>query len=77
MLWPYAVAGLVSWIGVALAGLPPELGLLPLLPAIPHADRSFGLFAEADADVRAYADQLSRSDPPDLVLFYDGGNDVV
>ncbi len=47
-LWPYALAGVASWIGVAAAGLPPELGLLPLLPAIPHADRTFGLFAEAE-----------------------------
>lgn len=47
-LWPYAVAGVASWFGVAAAGLPPELGLLPILPAIPHADRTFGLFAEAE-----------------------------
>ena len=47
-LWPYVLAGLVSYIGVGLAGLPPALGLLPVIPAIPHADRSFGLFAEAE-----------------------------
>ena len=46
--WPYALAGLFCWLGVALAGLPPALGLLPLIPVIPHADRSFGLFAEAE-----------------------------
>lgn len=48
MLWPYIVAGLLSYIGVAAAGLPAALGLLPVIPAIPHADRSFGLFAEAE-----------------------------
>ena len=48
VLWPYMLAGVASWIGVAAAGLPPELGLLPVLPAIPHADRAFGLFAEAE-----------------------------
>ena len=47
-LWPYVIAGVVSYIGVAAAGLPPALGLLPVIPAIPHADRSFGLFAEAE-----------------------------
>ena len=47
-LWPYIVAGGVSFIGVAAAGLPPALGLLPVIPAIPHAERSFGLFAEAE-----------------------------
>jgi NhaA family Na+:H+ antiporter len=30
------------------AGLPGALGLLPIIPAIPHADRAFGLFAEAE-----------------------------
>jgi NhaA family Na+:H+ antiporter len=48
MLWPYVVAGALSYIGVAAAGLPAALGLLPVIPAIPHADRSFGLFAEAE-----------------------------
>ncbi|MDZ4094415.1 MAG: Na+/H+ antiporter NhaA [Paracoccaceae bacterium] len=47
-LWPYGLAGIVSWIGVAAAGLPPALGLLPIIPAIPHSDHAFGLFAEAE-----------------------------
>jgi Na+:H+ antiporter, NhaA family len=47
-LWPYAFAGLVSWVGTLAAGLPGALGLLPVLPAIAHASRSFGLFAEAE-----------------------------
>lgn len=47
-LWPYVLAGIVSYAGVAASGLPPALGLLPVIPAIPHADRAFGLFAEAE-----------------------------
>lgn len=47
-LWPYLLAGALCWIGVAASGLPGALGLLPVIPAIPHADRSFGLFAEAE-----------------------------
>ena len=47
-LWPYVLAGLVSWFGVLAAGLPGALGLLPVVPAIAHADRSFGLFAEVE-----------------------------
>ncbi len=47
-LWPYVLAGAVSWIGVAASGLPPALGFLPVIPAIAHADRAFGLFAEAE-----------------------------
>jgi NhaA family Na+:H+ antiporter len=56
-LWPYALAGLVTWTGVVLAGLPGALGLLPLVPLVPHAERSFGLFAEAEALLH---DPLSR-----------------
>lgn len=48
VIWPYVAAGLVSWAGICAAGLPGALGLLPILPAIAHADRSFGVFAEAE-----------------------------
>ena len=33
-LWPYILAGAFSFVGVAAAGLPPALGLLPVIPAI-------------------------------------------
>ncbi len=46
--WPYAVAGVLSWFGFQNAGLHPVLGLLPIIPAIPHADISFGVFSEDD-----------------------------
>lgn len=48
-LWPYISAGVIGWIGVAASGLPAALGLLPIIPAIAHADRAFGMFAEAEA----------------------------
>ena len=47
-LWPYVLAGVLCWTGVALSGLPATLGLLPMILVIPHADSSFGLFAEAE-----------------------------
>ena len=56
-LWPYLLTGALTWTGVALSGLPPALGLLPLIPIIPHAERSFGLFAEAEAYL---SDPLNR-----------------
>lgn len=46
--WPYVIAGCVSWYAFHRAGLHPALGLLPIVPAIPHADRDFGIFAEAE-----------------------------
>lgn len=60
-LWPYVVAGLLSWIGVAASGLPPVLGLLPVIPAIAHADRSFGLFAEIEESLNDPLNRLSHA----------------
>jgi Na+:H+ antiporter, NhaA family len=47
-LWPYVLAGFISYVGVVAAGLPGALGLLPIIPAIAHANHSFGLFAQAE-----------------------------
>ncbi len=70
-LWPYALAAAVSWVGVTRAGLHPALGLLPIVPAFPHATRAFGLFAEAE---RFLHDPLNRAQralrgPAEIVLF--------
>lgn len=73
MLWPYVLAGLLSWTGVALSGLPPVLGLLPLIPLVPHAERSFGLFAEAEEYLHDPLNRLAhlmvRPLPVVLLLF--------
>ena len=42
--WPYVVAAALSWYGFQQAGIHPALGLLPVIPALPHADTPFGLF---------------------------------
>lgn len=70
-LWPHAVAGFVSWFGVVASGLPPALGLLPIVAVIPHADRSFGLFAEAEALLHDPLNQLAHYlvKPIAVVLF--------
>ena len=60
-LLPYVLAGLLSWIGVAASGLPPALGLLPVIPAIAHADRSFGLFAEVEEFLHDPLNRLVRA----------------
>ncbi len=46
--WPYALAGCASWYAFQESGLHPALGLLPIVPTIPHADRAFGLFSAAE-----------------------------
>ena len=74
MLWPYVLAGAISFIGVAAAGLPPALGLLPVIPAIPHAERSFGFFAEAENFLHDPLNRLAHLlvRPLALVLFLFG-----
>ena len=42
--WYLAVPGTLSWIGFAMAGLHPALGLLPVIPAMPHQHSDRGLF---------------------------------
>lgn len=73
-LWPYILAGLVSWIGVAASGLPAALGLLPVLPAIAHADRAFGLFAEAEELLHDPLNRLAHQLiwPLGVILFLHG-----
>lgn len=73
-LWPYILAGAISFAGVAAAGLPPALGFLPVIPAIPHADRSFGLFAEAESFLHDPLNRLAHLlvRPLALVLFLFG-----
>jgi NhaA family Na+:H+ antiporter len=74
VLWPYALAGCISWIGVVAAGLPGALGLLPIIPAIPHADRAFGLFAEAEEFLHDPLNRLAHLmvKPLSVVLFLFG-----
>ncbi|MEL7025886.1 MAG: Na+/H+ antiporter NhaA, partial [Pseudomonadota bacterium] len=67
-------AGALCWFGFQESGLHPALGLLPVVPAIPHADRAFGIFAEAE---QYLTDLLNRSEhllktPVEFVLFFFG-----
>ncbi len=50
--WPYLAAGAVSWFAFQQAGLHSALRLLPLNPAMSHADRGFGVYAEAEQHLR-------------------------
>lgn len=72
--WPYLVAGVVSWFGFAQAGIHPALGLLPVVPAIPHADRAFGIFAAAEThltDLLNHCEHILKT-PVQVVLFFFG-----
>ncbi len=73
-LWPYVIAGVLSWAGMVAAGLPGALGLLPVIPAIAHTDRSFGLFAEVEELLHDPLNRLAHLMiwPLTLVLFLFG-----
>lgn len=73
-LWPYVLAGLLSYVGVIAAGLPGALGLLPVIPAIAHADRSFGLFAHAEEFLHDPLNRLAHIliHPITVILFLFG-----
>ena len=47
--WPYVLAAALSWFGFQQAGIHPALGLLPVIPALPHADTPFGLFGKKES----------------------------
>ncbi|MFQ6549305.1 Na+/H+ antiporter NhaA [Aestuariibius sp. 2305UL40-4] len=72
--WPYLIAGALSWYGFAEAGLHPALGLLPIVPTIPHADRAFGIFSEAEqylTDLLNHIEHMLKL-PVEFVLFFFG-----
>ena len=58
--WPYLIAGILSWYGFQQSGLHPVLGLLPIVPAIPHADRAFGFFSEAEQYLTDLLNQIEH-----------------
>lgn len=72
--WPYLIAGALSWYAFMRAGLHPALGLLPVVPAIPHADRAFGIFSEAEqylTDLLNHIEHILKH-PVEVVLFFFG-----
>lgn len=71
---PYIIAGCLSWYGFQESGLHPALGLLPVIPAIPHADRAFGIFAEAERHLTDMLNTLEHAlkYPVEIILFLFG-----
>lgn len=72
--WPYAIAGALSWYGFQESGLHPALGLLPIVPAIPHADRAFGIFSEAEVHLHDLLNVMEHAlkHPVEIILFFFG-----
>ncbi len=72
--WPYLVAACLSWYGFQESGLHPALGLLPIVPVIPHADRAFGIFSEAEQYLTDLLNQCEHmlKHPVEIILFFFG-----
>lgn len=72
--FPYVVAGILSWYGFQEAGIHPALGLLPVIPAIPHAARAFGIFAEEEKYEHDLLNVLEHTikAPVQVILFFFG-----
>ncbi|MFN3147575.1 MAG: Na+/H+ antiporter NhaA [Paracoccaceae bacterium] len=72
--WPYLIAGVLSWYGFQQAGLHPALGLLPVVPTIPHADRAFGIFSEAETYLTDLLNRIEHAlkHPVEIILFFYG-----
>jgi NhaA family Na+:H+ antiporter len=72
--WPYLLAACASWYGFQEAGIHPALGLLPIVPTIPHADRAFGIFAEAEQYLTDLLNHIEHAlkHPVEVVLFFFG-----
>jgi Na+:H+ antiporter, NhaA family len=67
-LWRWAALAGLSWVGVAAAGLPSALGFLPILPALPPASRSYGLFAQAEGFMTDPANRAAQVLRPAAVV---------
>lgn len=59
--WPYLLAACASWYGFQESGLHPALGLLPIVPTIPHADRAFGIFSAAEEHLHDLLNQMEHA----------------
>ncbi|MEO8529829.1 MAG: Na+/H+ antiporter NhaA [Deltaproteobacteria bacterium] len=71
---PYAIAGAASWYAFYRAGIHPALGLIPIIPAIPHADHNFGIYAEAEKYLKDLLNQIEHmlAAPVQVILFFFG-----
>ena len=68
--WYITLPGIMSWIGFAKAGLHPALGMLPIIPTIPHAHVDRGLFDWKELNAKDTLNQFEHwwKNPVELIL---------
>ena len=57
--WPYAFGGVITWLCFQESGIHPALGLLFMVPVIPHAESDFGFFAKEEEHQHDLLNDLS------------------
>lgn len=73
--WPYLlVPGAMSWFGLFLSGVHPSIALLPIVPFMPHAQHTEGLFEDPPARAHDALSSFERfwAPPVQAVLFLFG-----
>ncbi len=72
--WPYLLAGAVSWYAFMRSGINPALGLLVIVPTIPHAERAYGIFSAAETHLRDLLNTMEHGlkHPVEIILFFFG-----
>lgn len=58
--WPYLLFGFVGWWGFMKAGIHPALGLLPMIPTMPHHDSDPGIFSWVERGLRDTLNQFEH-----------------
>ncbi len=72
--WPYLLAGCISWYAFMRSGIHPALGLLAIVPAIPHAERAYGMFSAAETHLKDLLNTIEHGlkHPVEIILFFFG-----
>ena len=72
--WPYALGGVITWLCFQESGIHPALGLLFMVPTIPHAEIDFGFFAEEEERQHDLLNDIEHGlkIPVEFVLFFFG-----
>ena len=69
--WAYLlIPGVLSWLSFDLAGIHPALGLVPIIPCIPHAHTDLGIFAREELNRKDTLNEMMRwwKNPVELIL---------
>jgi NhaA family Na+:H+ antiporter len=69
--WAYLlIPGVLSWLSFDLAGIHPALGLVPIIPCLPHAHTDLGIFAREELNRKDTLNEMMRwwKNPVELVL---------